>query len=184
MSGLVDAARLGPSAPRFDRGGGLSVSDVNSYVVGDATLVPAPALSTNVVAESMLVTTDERLASDTAPQRKDVSTAVQRGYSISGTTSRPLRPVHNRQFVSLARWEGAVVEVFGTYFIAEVINLENDEQAMVEFELDAVSPADRGLCEPGGLFYWSVGYETKESGQRSRASVVRFRRLGRDATTT
>ena len=83
-----------------------------------------------------------------------------------------------RHFVALARWEGAVLERFDSYFVAEVIDLDTDERAIVEFDLTEVSEADRSLCEPGSLFYWSIGYDVKDSGQRSRASVLRFRRLG------
>lgn len=84
----------------------------------------------------------------------------------------------NRQFVTLARWEGAVLERFETYFVAEVIDLDNDERAIAEFSLEELSEAERSLCEPGSLFYWSIGYDVKEGGQRNRASAIRFRRLG------
>lgn len=90
---------------------------------------------------------------------------------------RPPQPLRNSQFKALASWEGAVLEVVDTHFVAEVIDLQTDERAIAEFEWSDISSSDRPLCEPGALFYWSVGYEIKESGQRSRASIIRFRRL-------
>lgn len=83
-----------------------------------------------------------------------------------------------RQFIALARWEGCVVERFASYFLAEVIDLSTDERAMAEFDLDEIGIEDRSLCEPGNLFYWTIGYDVRDGGQRSRASVIRFRRLG------
>jgi hypothetical protein len=93
----------------------------------------------------------------------------------------PPRREFSRSFVATARWEGTVVESFGSYFLADVIDLKSGESASVEFEYDELSDADRPLCEPGALFYWSVGLETRPSGQRVRASVVVFRRVGRRA---
>ncbi|GAB2816848.1 hypothetical protein GCM10027073_55770 [Streptomyces chlorus] len=83
-----------------------------------------------------------------------------------------------RGFISLARWEGSVLERCATYFVAELIDLENGERATAEFQLENVKPGDLALCEPGALFYWSVGYEVRENGQRVRASELRFRRVG------
>ncbi len=71
------------------------------------------------------------------------------------------------------------MERLDTYFVAEVIDLASGEPASVEFDLEEVTPTDRHLCEPGALFYWTTGYETKESGQRNRVSVIAFRRTGR-----
>ena len=88
------------------------------------------------------------------------------------------RSARNRAFVASARWEGFVVEVFDTYFQGEVVDLITDERSTVEFELIEVTPHDLRLVEPGNLFYWSIGYETKEGGQRSRSSTLIFRRAG------
>jgi hypothetical protein len=85
-------------------------------------------------------------------------------------------------FVSTARWEGVVLERFSTYFAAEVIDLVLNEPAYVEFDLDELSKDDIPLCEPGALFYWAVGYRIAPTGQRSRSSVVTFRRRGRQST--
>src|SRR4051794_27773747 len=80
----------------------------------------------------------------------------------------PRRP--RGEFIASARWEGLVLECFASYFLAEVIRLRSEEKATVEFEFDEVAPHDLPLCEPGALFYWAIGYETKQSGQRRRVS--------------
>lgn len=90
----------------------------------------------------------------------------------------PPAPIFKRRFIALSKWEGAVLERFDTYFTAEVIDLKSEERAMADFDLRDLADSDVPLCEPGALFYWSIGYEIKESGQRSRVSMVRFRRLG------
>jgi hypothetical protein len=71
-----------------------------------------------------------------------------------------------------------VLELFDTYFVAEVIDLASEERSTVEFEKVEVAPQDLPLLAPGALFYWTIGYETKESGQRVRGSTLMFRRSG------
>ncbi len=82
------------------------------------------------------------------------------------------------RFLPLARWEGVVTERYATYFAADVIDLDTGEEASVEFELNQVKPGDIPLCEPGSLFYWSVGYQITPRGQRKRSNYLRFRRIG------
>lgn len=92
--------------------------------------------------------------------------------------STPKALSRTSHFIRLNAWEGAVTERFDTYFDAEVVDLDTSERAMVEFDLDEIAEDDIQLCEPGALFYWSIGYEVKAGGQRSKSSVIRFRRLG------
>lgn len=111
--------------------------------------------------------------------REPLTTSPRRGVRVFRPVVRPPQIRRTRRFIPTARWEGAVIERMGTYFIAEVIDLDNEERAMVEFDFAELTPSDVDLCEPGALFYWSVGYDIRESGQRSRSSVILFRRLGR-----
>jgi len=81
-------------------------------------------------------------------------------------------------FVSLQNWEGVVTNVFTDSFNARLIDLSGgtpDEGA--EFPLNDVYEDDLGLIKKGAIFYWSIGYITKTSGQKMRASNIRFRRL-------
>lgn len=82
------------------------------------------------------------------------------------------------RFLALAQWEGTVTEVTPDSFIGRVCSLDRpgvEEEA--EFDLAEVSDDDRGLVVAGGVFYWSIGYRVEPQGQRSRCSVLRFRRL-------
>jgi len=79
---------------------------------------------------------------------------------------------------ALQKWEGQVVRLTSDGFIAKLVDLTaaaTEEEA--EFSLDDVSAADRALVRPGAVFYWSIGYRVAVTGQRSRESVLRFRRL-------
>jgi hypothetical protein len=114
-------------------------------------------------------------------QESTTSTDVIAGVRLHTPVLRPPTPVATRSFIATGRWEGAVSERMDTYFVAEVVDLDNNERATVEFDLAELSPVDIELCEPGALFYWSIGYEIKDSGQRSRSSVIIFRRAGRVA---
>jgi hypothetical protein len=82
------------------------------------------------------------------------------------------------RFISLQKWEGAVLEVKEDSFFARLIDLTDsniDEEA--EFSIEELSPEDIPLLKPGAIFYWNIGYLDKRTGQRIHASVIRFRRL-------
>lgn len=50
---------------------------------------------------------------------------------------------------------------------------------VAEFSLEELSPFDVPLVVPGAIFYWNLGYRIAPGGQRSRESVIRFRRMPR-----
>lgn len=78
----------------------------------------------------------------------------------------------------LQKWEGRVQELTDGGFVARLTDLTSDlpdEEA--EFDVQEVSFLDRRLLKPGAVFYWSIGYRDAVTGQRSRESVIRFRRL-------
>lgn len=111
--------------------------------------------------------------------REAVTSARTRdGVRLQNAVVLPPRRRSRRSFVATARWEGQVLERSLTYFLAEVVDLSDGAPSTAEFDLSEVAPHDVALCEPGALFYWTIGYETKESGQRSRSSVLMFRRSG------
>jgi hypothetical protein len=80
--------------------------------------------------------------------------------------------------ISLQKWRGIVEEVEQDYFKAKLINLTDrayDEYA--EIFNDEITQEDIELIEPGAIFYWSIGYSHSSSGQRTRFSEIRFKRL-------
>lgn len=89
-----------------------------------------------------------------------------------------IRAKHQDSFIALQKWEGVVLQVMEEYFLARLIDLTNegpDEEA--ELPIEEISQEDLDLVKPGAVFYWSIGYLDRCSGQRTRASVIRFRRL-------
>ncbi len=136
--------------------------------VRTAALVPISSRDHNEVKHSTSVRRRESLAS-----------VVQGGgLHWQPPVLRPPRSVGSRHFVATGRWEGAVVERLSIHFVADVIDLKAGETATAEFDIADLSPADVALCEPVSLFYWTIGYDVKDSGQRSRTSVITFRRTG------
>lgn len=93
----------------------------------------------------------------------------------------PLIPKLSRRahyFTSLQKWEGIVLEIYKETFLGRLVDQTSsglDEEA--EFSLAEVSEDDRELLAPGAVFYWNIGYNDSPSGQRTRVSVIRFRRL-------
>ena len=82
-------------------------------------------------------------------------------------------------FLALQRWEGIVTDCMGETFNARLTDLttEGAEEEEVELLLEDVPGEDRALIEPGAVFYWAIGYRYEASGQSSRVSTLRFRRL-------
>jgi hypothetical protein len=86
--------------------------------------------------------------------------------------------------VTLQRWEGRVDEAADDHFVATLTDLTMaGQEEVAEFDLAEVSAQDRALVVPGAVFYWSVGWRDAVSGQRTRESLLRFRRLPRWTVT-
>jgi len=86
-------------------------------------------------------------------------------------------PVQDR-FILLQKWEGTITTITKDSFFGRLADLSAagpDEEA--EFPLEEVPVSDRKLIVPGAVFYWCIGYLDTVSGQRIRASAIRFRRL-------
>lgn len=90
---------------------------------------------------------------------------------------QPSRP-RQEQFVRLQEFEGFVEELRKDSFVARLVDkTEKREDEQAEFSFEEISPSDRDLIQPGAIFYWTIGYLDRVSGQRTRASVIKFRRL-------
>lgn len=85
----------------------------------------------------------------------------------------------HERFEVLQWYKGIVLSTNQDCFWARLENntdsTQNDEEA--EFPLDEISYDDRKLVRNGAVFYWYIGYHDSASGQRTRQSVIRFRRL-------
>ncbi|MFD7698026.1 hypothetical protein [Streptomyces sp. NPDC059805] len=138
--------------------------------------------STDVLSKPSLAHTKPTILPPSSLDSLNSKTPSTRDSGSKRYNYDPARPISRRkdskQFIPLARWEGTVLERYDSYFVAEVIDLNTDESATAEFDLAELTPGDVHLCEPGALFYWTIGYDVKEGGQRSRVSVLLFRRLG------
>lgn len=87
-------------------------------------------------------------------------------------------PQPRSNFRTLQAWEGVVTAVDGESFSVKLVDLSGDgpdEEAEIDFE--EVSADERVLISVGAIFLLHVGYATSEGGQRSRTSILRFRRL-------
>jgi len=89
------------------------------------------------------------------------------------------QPDPRGKFEVLQLYEGVVLSANNHSMWARLVNktneLEEDEEA--EFPLEEISYGDRKLIENGAVFYWYIGYYDSASGQRTRESKIRFRRL-------
>ena len=88
------------------------------------------------------------------------------------------RPQPRTNFLTLQAWEGVVTSVEEEVFSVRLMDLtgsEPDEEADIGY--DEVSADERTLIRIGAVFLLYVGYAISEGGQRSRTSILRFRRL-------
>src|SRR5436309_10991848 len=96
-----------------------------------------------------------------------------------GIIRRPLPPDPQERLIVLQRWEGAVVARNGTEFTAILRDLTEARQPEEEVTISFAELADddRTLVAPGAVFYWTIGYKVKLSGNRERVASLRVRRL-------
>lgn len=99
-------------------------------------------------------------------------------HSVVAPVSIPTPSLPQAEFDALQKWEGHVVSVDDTEFTATLVDLTQPSvEEEVVLELSELSEDDLPLVQPGAVFYWSVGYRVDQSGERSRSSVIWFRRL-------
>lgn len=99
-------------------------------------------------------------------------------YSVVAPVSIPEPTLPQAEFEAIQKWEGHVVSVGEAEFTASLVDLTQpgiEEEAVLD--LSEVTEDDLPLVQPGAVFYWTVGYRVEQSGERSRSSVIWFRRL-------
>lgn len=76
------------------------------------------------------------------------------------------------------KWEGVVIEIKKDTFTARLFDKTiNSPEEEAEIFISDVSEDDRSLMKAGAVFYLSVGYTIKKSGQRIRGPIIKFRRV-------
>ena len=91
--------------------------------------------------------------------------------------SLPERRAPKATFHALQEWEGYVVEIGETDFVARLIDLtagseHEDEEATIP--LDQISDRDAERIREGSIFRWVIGYECSVTGTRKRVSRILF----------
>ena len=83
-------------------------------------------------------------------------------------------------FHALQEWEGFVLEIGETDFVARLIDLtagleQEEEEAVIP--LAELSDEDFAKMRPGSIFRWVIGYERTVAGTKRRVSQIVFRDL-------
>ena len=112
-----------------------------------------------------------------------LTTSRQQGGDFSRIVDLPPLPPRRPPSVTLyalQEWEGYVVEIGETNFVARLVDLtagatyEEEEATVPKAE---ISDDDAGrMCE-GSLFRWVIGYERSAAGTKKRVSQIVFRDL-------
>jgi hypothetical protein len=79
----------------------------------------------------------------------------------------------------LQQWECVVLRVRDDLVECEMHDLTNDSEPVeyAEVYINEFSLFDKPLLCEGAVFYWSIGHETKQTGQIRRYSDLRVRRM-------
>lgn len=83
-------------------------------------------------------------------------------------------------FVALQEWEGHVIHVGDTTFLARLADLNARAQRAeeeVELLISDLSDDDRAILALGRVFRWAIGYQRSPGGSKRRVSQIVFRRL-------
>ena len=83
-------------------------------------------------------------------------------------------------FHALQEWEGYVLEIGETDFVARLVDLtagsvQEEEEAVIP--LGELSDEDAAKMRPGSIFRWVIGYERTVAGSKRRVSQIVFRDL-------
>ena len=92
----------------------------------------------------------------------------------------PQRQRPTPTFHALQEWEGYVLEVGDTDFVARLVDLtagSSHEHEEADIPLDEISDKDSAKMRPGSVFRWVIGYERSEAGTKRRVSQIVFRDL-------
>ena len=81
---------------------------------------------------------------------------------------------------ALQEWEGYVLEIGATDFVARLIDLtagssQEEEEAVIP--LTEISDDDAAKIREGSIFRWVIGYERSAAGTKKRVSQIVFRDL-------
>lgn len=92
----------------------------------------------------------------------------------------PMRPVRHASLHAMQEWEGYVLDVGETDFIARLVDLtagathEQEEAVIPRAEL---SEGEDAKMRPGSVFRWVIGYRCSPEGTKERVSRIVFRDL-------
>lgn len=130
-----------------------------------------------------------RWASVTEADQESANAAIQQIFTGGerNTRARAIDPAPASvssalaaSFHALQEWEGYVVDVHETEFVARLVDitagasLEGEEATFPRAEL---SEGDDARIRDGGIFRWVIGYERSAAGTKKRVSQIVFRDL-------
>lgn len=104
----------------------------------------------------------------------------ERVFQLIDFPPPPERRASKATFHALQEWEGYVVDIGKTNFVARLIDLtagseHEDEEATIP--LDEISDHDAERIREGSIFRWVIGYERSVAGTKKRVSQIVFRDL-------
>ena len=161
----------------------MAVEHVGARVDRSNSDLPAPAdvLDQNVTAAlhaSSAAVRDQ--GANAAPRQTFTSHKQHLGVRITGLPPASARPAPAASFHALQEWEGYVLSIDTTSFVARLVDVttgashEAEEAVIPRAEL---SDDDDAGMRVGSIFRWVIGYERSSAGTKKRVSQIVFRDL-------
>ena len=164
------------------RGGNLGSPDADS-------VAPAAVQNLDEIVASALEHGTAALTTTVSDQDKEAATLTafrgceeeEHGYSLMEFLRRlppPPRPATTLH--ALQEWEGYVLEIRTTDFVAHLVDLKagaSHEQEEAVIPLAEISDYDVNRMRTGSIFRWVIGYERSIAGTKKRVSQIVFRDL-------
>lgn len=118
-----------------------------------------------------------------SPERSDTTDDTyipsKKSTSFTSATDTQVNQRVGSYFKSQMDWVGHVIDIDqrNKSFNAQLHGKdESGTYEVAEFDFEEVSRDDLKLLRKGAVFYWSVGFGYEPGGQRSRKSLLKFKR--------
>jgi hypothetical protein len=87
--------------------------------------------------------------------------------SLEPVLNVPSSSQQNIKFQKLQEYEGAVISIRASDFVARLVDLTDigAQRLEVIFSIDEVSPSDLPLLREGAVFYWIIGFRDYLNGK-------------------
>lgn len=166
---------------KVDGSGGVGILELartGSETLEGGALIESHPPDTGVVSGRASADTDLADSSTASDRTSSKSQVPDVSRKMAPLIQIPV-PGRSPRYLPEKAWLGLVLEMTDAGFRARLLDQDGGAPLLGDFDFEEVADEDHDLVHVGAEFYWNIGYRDSVSGQRERASLLRFRRLPR-----